>query len=148
MRIMLLFFIMLFCCTAQAQTKITFGYDAAGNQTGRILCINCLSKPAKEVKEIEAVTSTDPDQFFEEDQISYYPNPVKEELYLQWNLKESNYVTSVYVYSVTGQILRIYTINEQLRNLNIPFQSYSAGVYIVLLSYKNGGEKSIKIIKQ
>lgn len=148
MRIMLFFFIMLFCCTAQAQTKITFGYDAAGNQTSRILCINCLSKQAKEVKEIEAITSTDSDQFFEEDQISYYPNPVKEELYLQWNLKESNYVTSVYVYSVTGQILRTYTINEQLSNLNIPFQSYSAGVYIVLLSYKNGGEKSIKIIKQ
>ncbi|OMQ12515.1 T9SS type A sorting domain-containing protein [[Flexibacter] sp. ATCC 35103] len=138
----------LFSFTARAQTKITFSYDAAGNQTSRILCINCLSKTAKEVKEIEVITNDDLDQFFEKDVISYYPNPVKEELYLQWQLTKENYVTSINVYSVTGQLLRSYSGNERLNNLNIPFQTYSAGFYLVLLSYKDGGEKSIKIIKQ
>jgi hypothetical protein len=131
-----------------AQTKLTFSYDAAGNQINRILCINCTSKSVKEVKEIEAVTEDDMLQFSEEDVISYYPNPVKEELYLQWQLINDNYVTEIHLYSVTGQILRTYQQSLQNNSLTIPFQNYPSGIYLVLLSYKDGGEKSIKIIKQ
>lgn len=148
MKIPLLLALLLFCSVSKAQTTLTFSYDAAGNQTNRTLCINCLSKTVKDVKEIEALTVDDLDQFFEKDVISYYPNPVKEELYLQWQLISNNYVTAVHVYSVTSQVLRSYSGNENLNNLTIPFQSYPAGVYIVLLSYKDGGDKSIKIIKQ
>ena len=131
-----------------AQTKLTFGYDAAGNQINRVLCINCTLKSVKEVKEIEAVTEDDMLQFSEKDVISYYPNPVKEELYLQWQLIENNYVTSINLYSITGQILRTYHQSLQDNSLTIPFQNYPSGIYLVLLSYKDGGEKSIKIIKQ
>lgn len=134
--------------SANAQTKLTFSYDAAGNQITRILCINCLSKSVDEIKEIEAITQDDLLQFSEKDVISYYPNPVKEELYLQWQLLNDNYITSVQLYSVTGQVLRSYQQSLQENNLTIPFQQYPSGIYIVLMSYKGGGEKSIKIIKQ
>ncbi|WP_264536253.1 T9SS type A sorting domain-containing protein [Flavobacterium sp. N1736] len=144
--ILILFF--LFCFKANAQPKLTFSYDAAGNQISRILCINCVSKTVKEVKEIEAITQDDLLQFSEKDFISYYPNPVREELYLQWQLVNDNYVTSIHLYSMTGQVLRTYQQNIQDNNLTVPFQSYPAGVYIVLMSCKDGGEKSIKIIKQ
>lgn len=130
------------------QTRLTFGYDVAGNQINRILCINCLSKPRKDIKEIESITQDDLLQFTEKDVISYYPNPVKEELYLQWQLTKDNYVTSINLYSMTGQVLRNYHQNPQDNNLTIPFQSYPSGIYLVLMSYKDGGEKSIKIIKQ
>ncbi|WP_264535501.1 T9SS type A sorting domain-containing protein [Flavobacterium sp. N1736] len=148
MKIILSFFILLFYSTIQAQPKLTFSYDAAGNQINRILCINCVSKTVKEVKEIEAITQDDLLQFSEKDFISYYPNPVREELYLQWQLVNDNYVTAIHLYSITGQVLRTYQQNIQDNNLTIPFQAYPAGVYIVLMSYKDGGEKSIKIIKQ
>ncbi|KRD11545.1 hypothetical protein ASE21_07505 [Flavobacterium sp. Root901] len=148
MRTGLLFLLLHLCFTGNAQTKITFSYDNAGNQTNRTLCINCLSKSVKQVKEIEAVTENDLEKFFPEDVISYYPNPVKEELYLQWQLTGDNYVISAHVYSITGQVLRTYEISNNTSNLNIPFQQYPTGVYLVLLSYKDGGEKSIKIIKQ
>ncbi|OXB06442.1 T9SS type A sorting domain-containing protein [Flavobacterium pectinovorum] len=143
-------FIVLFvlCFSANAQTKLTFSYDAAGNQISRTLCINCVSKTVEEIKEIEAITQDDLFQFSEKDFISYYPNPVKEELYLQWQLINENYITSVQLYSVTGQVLRTYQRNKQENNLTIPFQQYPSGIYIVLMSYKDGGEKSIKIIKQ
>ena len=131
-----------------AQPKLTFNYDVAGNQINRILCINCVSKSVKEVKEIEAITQDDLVQFSEKDVISYYPNPVGEELYLQWQLVNDNYVTSINLYSMTGQVLRTYQQNLQDNNLTIPFQNYPSGIYIVLMSYKDGGEKSIKIIKQ
>jgi hypothetical protein len=87
-------------------------------------------------------------KFSEEDVISYYPNPVKEELYLQWQLTQDNYVTSISIYSITGQVLRTFQVNRNTNNLNIPFQQYPSGIYIVMLSFKDGGEKSIKIIKQ
>jgi hypothetical protein len=131
-----------------AQPKLTFSYDAAGNQISRTLCINCVSKTVEEIKEIEAITQDDLLQFSEKDFISYYPNPVREELYLQWQLVNDNYVTSINLYSMTGQVLRTYQQNLQDNNLTIPFQNYPSGIYIVLMSYKDGGEKSIKIIKQ
>lgn len=151
MKVILSFFIVLSCFAANAQTKLTFSYDAAGNQILRELCLSGCSptaKSAKAVKEIEALTEDDLLKFSPQDVISYYPNPVKEELYLQWQLTNDNHVTSIMVYSVTGQMLQMYHVNERTDSLNIPFQSYSTGVYLVLLSYKDGGEKSIKIIKQ
>jgi len=133
---------------ANAQSKVTFSYDAAGNQISRILCINCAGKTVEEVKEIEAIVESDLEKFSEEDLFSYYPNPVKEELYLQWQLSQENYVTSVSVYSMAGQVLRKYSGSSRTNSLNLPFQEYPSGVYIVLVTYKNGDDKSIKIIKQ
>ncbi|MDX6188499.1 T9SS type A sorting domain-containing protein [Flavobacterium sp. Fl-318] len=134
-----------FSLLSKAQTKIKFSYDDAGNQISRILCINCTSKSVKEVK---AIVEDDLEKFSKEDVISYYPNPVKEELYLQWELAQDNYVKFVQVYSMTGQVLRNYQTNETTKNLIISFQSFPSGVYIVLLSYKAGEDKSIKIVKQ
>ncbi|WP_264525671.1 T9SS type A sorting domain-containing protein [Flavobacterium sp. N502536] len=151
MKKLLLFIGLQFCLLATAQQKITFNYDAAGNQIIRELCLSGCSQSAKkveDVKEIEALTEDDLLKFSPEDVISYYPNPVKEELFLQWQLGEENYVTSVQVYNMVGQILQTYQGNERMNSLNIPFQNYPGGVYLVLLSYKDGGEKSIKIIKQ
>lgn len=148
MRTCLLFILLHFCFSVSAQTKLTFSYDGAGNQTNRSLCINCLSKSVQQVKEIEAVVENDLEKFFPEDVISYYPNPVKEQLYLQWQLAQDNYVTSVHVYSITGQVLRTFELNSSISNLDVPFQQYPTGIYLVLLSYRDGGEKSIKIIKQ
>jgi len=151
MKRFLLIILVQFCFSANAQQKLTFNYDAAGNQILRELCLSGCSVSAKrtnDIKEIEALKEDDLLKFSAEDVISYYPNPVKEELYLQWQLAQDNYVTLIHVYSLTGQVLRTYQGNATMNNLNIPFQSYPTGVYLVLLSYKDGGEKSIKIIKQ
>lgn len=132
-----------------AQQKIIFGYDAAGNQTSRTLCLTgCTAKPGKEIKEIEAITEEDLEKFFSEDVISYYPNPVKEELYLKWELIDNNKVSSIAVYGINGQVLRTFSGTEILNTLNISFQQYAAGIYMVALNYSNGDQKTIKIIKQ
>jgi hypothetical protein len=129
--------------------KLNFSYDAAGNQITRVLCIGCSSaKPAREIKEIDALVEQDLLKFSEEDVISYYPNPVKEELYLTWQLTADSSVSSIQVFSITGQLLKQYQMSYATRNQNIPFQNYPTGVYSVLLNYTNGDNKSIKIIKQ
>jgi hypothetical protein len=136
-----------FSFLSQSQTKIKFSYDNAGNQVSRILCINCPSESAKEIKEIEALTDEDLEKFSENEMISYYPNPVKEELYLKWELTENNNITSIQVFSITGQILNTYQVANNNAQ-NILFQSHPSGVYLVLLNYKSGDQKTIKIIKQ
>ncbi|MDR7210610.1 T9SS type A sorting domain-containing protein [Flavobacterium piscis] len=145
----LLFVILLFSFVTNAQQKLSFSYDNAGNQITRTLCLSgCSAKPAKEIKEIEALVEEDMLKFSEEDVISYYPNPVKEELYLTWQPADENHITSIQVFSINGQLLKQYRTNSKTNNQNIPFQNYPTGIYAVVLKYNNGEEKSIKIIKQ
>ncbi len=146
------FILLLFSFIIQAQVadRITFSYDDAGNQIQRKLCINCTtSKMSNEsIKEITALEEGDLLKFSEQDIISYYPNPVKEELYLKWELVNNNTVTSIQVYGLNGQLVSSHTQLEKKNTQNISFQKYPTGVYAVILYYKNGEQKSIKIIKK
>jgi hypothetical protein len=137
-------------CQAQVADRITFSYDNAGNQIQRLLCINCTTSKISSTipKEIIALKEEDLQKFFPEDVISYYPNPVKEELYLKWELIAGNLVTSIQVYGLSGQLLKSYSGLERNNAQNIPFQVYPSGTYAVVLFYSNGEQKSIKIIKQ
>ncbi|WP_026713999.1 T9SS type A sorting domain-containing protein [Flavobacterium daejeonense] len=133
-----------------AQDKILFTYDTAGNQIQRLLCINCTTSKMTEekTKEITALETEDLLKFSPQDVISYYPNPVREELYLQWELIEGNYVTSIQLYDLNGRVLQSFYNLNQKNNQNIAFQSYPIGMYAVVLFYKSGEQKSIKIIKK
>lgn len=140
-----------FCTFVNAQQKITFSYDSAGNQILRSLCISGCSptgKPAEEPKEMEAVTQDDLLKFSKEDVISYYPNPVKEQLYLKWELINDNKVSSIAVYGISGQVLQNFSRTESTDNQVISFGEYPRGVYLVILNYRDGEQKTIKIIKQ
>lgn len=148
MKIFLLTLLLHFCFTTNAQTRLNFSYDAAGNQENRTLCTTCSGKSIQEVQETEALIENDLKTPDPEDVFSYYPNPVKEELYLQWQLTQDNYVTSVNLYSITGKQLQIHHPDYHTTKLTLSFQQYPTGIYLILLSYKDGEEKSIKIIKQ
>jgi len=124
----LLLLLVSFIYNAQAQDRITFTYDNAGNQIQRILCINCATSKTANVKpkEIIALKEEDLQKFFPEDVISYYPNPVKEELYLKWELKDENLVNSIQVYGLSGQLLKSYSgleKNSKHSFSRIPFRS-------------------------
>lgn len=138
---------------SNAQDKLTFTYDPlTGSQTNRTLCVNCstskTSNGKKEIGEIEAVTEEDLQKFSAEDTFSYYPNPVKEELYLKWDLSDKNFISAIQIVGVNGAVLKSYSNKKDINSQNIPFQNYPAGTYLVILSYKNGEQKTIKILKQ
>lgn len=143
--VLLLFLNTIICFS---QDKILFSYDAAGNQIQRELCINCPSGMGKIFKDSETIVKEDLMKSEISDQISYYPNPVKQELYLGWNLINDNVVSSIQVYSLTGQVLQSFNNTENINLQTISFENYARGVYAVILYYKNGEQKSIKIIKQ
>ncbi|WP_395047884.1 T9SS type A sorting domain-containing protein [Flavobacterium sp.] len=139
----------LICCISNAQQKISFAYDEAGNQIQRSWCLSCPAKTSGETpKEVADLKQEDLRKFFPTDVISYYPNPVKEQLYLKWELINDNKVTSIQLYSLSGQLVKSYTKLENTDNHTMTFGAYPNGIYTLLLLYTNGEEKSIKIIKE
>lgn len=141
--------LLLFCFSINGiAQKVRFEYDAAGNQILRKWCPTCLSKNAnEEYKDITDVEDSDLQKFFPEDVISYYPNPVKEELYLKWDLINNNKVVAIDIFNLNGQLLKKIEGNLDNNTSLISFNEYPVGVYLVNLNYLNGDQKSIKITK-
>ncbi len=141
--------IVLFFCgflELNAQNKLLFNYDTAGNQITRSLCVNCpvgQGRPAKPVdtkeEEIETIVI---------DKVTFYPNPVQEELNVRWELIVNRTVQNIAIYNINGAIMQVYNDlqNETLKVL--PFGSYPSGMYIVSLTYSDGEQKSLQIIKK
>jgi len=149
MRNYLLLLFLGFSLFTEAQDKITFDYDNAGNQTVRELCLSCTKAnyKTKAPKEIIALKEEDLQKFSPEDVISYYPNPVKEELYLKWELVADKTVTDIQLYDLNGRVLQNFGKLEKSNSLNIPFLNYPRGTYLVMLVYNDGESKTIKISK-
>ena len=144
----LLFLFTLFTISVNAQ-RIKFEYDTAGNQTKRFICLGCSARVADSIpKEITELKEEDLLKFSLEDVISYYPNPVREELYLKWELTIENKVSSIEVFSINGQHIKTFSNLEKENTKNIPFHEYPIGTYLVVLNYTNGEQKSITILKQ
>jgi hypothetical protein len=129
--------------------KIFFSYDNQGNQIERKYCLGCssrtigtLAKKGDTLKEENLQTKSLAGV------ISYFPNPVKDELYLEWETIDDNTVISINVYGMNGQLLKTYFGNRKVNFQNIAFHSYPSGVYAVVLLFNNGEQNTIKIIKQ
>lgn len=120
--------------------KILFTYDSEGNQTQRVFCINCLTQKIRgTTKEEDTII---------EDNITYYPNPVKEELHLDWQLVNNTTVTEIHLFDIKGQLIKTFAAIKNINNYTISFQEYPSGIYLVDLNYSNSEQKFIKIIKQ
>lgn len=136
----LLFFIITF---SFAQKRIQFQYDVMGNQIERVICSNCSSRaPIDKPKEedfIKNEISAD---------IQYYPNPVKEDLYLKWTNKTDANIESIELHNVTGQILLKEAQEKNKSETIFNFSQYPQGMYLLVFIYTNGEIESIKILKQ
>jgi len=134
-----------FCCLFLQAQKVCFEYDLAGNQIVRELCINDVSG-----KTPNQIANEEPDfqKFFPEDVISYYPNPVKEELFLKWDLIKENKVIKIEIYNLNGQSVATSNGLEKENSTIISLSQYPVGIYQVVLYYTNQEQKSIRIVKK
>ncbi|KAF2515832.1 T9SS type A sorting domain-containing protein [Flavobacterium salilacus subsp. salilacus] len=134
-----------------AQTQydvLVFDYDIAGNQiTRELICISCDNplRPAHEHAEEESIALT---QSSEYEQLSYYPNPVLEQLYIKWVNNHEIYVTTIEVYSIRGQKVKRIENLKGADNHTIDFGSFAQGIYTVLLMYNNNTVEDLKVIKK
>lgn len=151
MKKIFLFTILLFCFAMNGQIdRIMFDYDQAGNQIKRYWCSGCNARQSnnQSPKELEELEAVDMQKFHPEDEFMYFPNPVKEELFLKWPLQEGKKLKNISVYNLSGQLVKQYTNLEMQESQNIPFSSYPVSTYILVLKYTNGEQKSINIFKK
>lgn len=135
--------------SSQTPTRIKFNYDDEGNQTERIICVGCNARTAKD-STMTSETITENDMIKESlfDQISFYPNPVREELYIKWINDEKNHVSNIELFSQVGQSMQQYTNLKGKDTATIPFLNYPNGYYNVVLVYNNGKRKTLKVVKK
>lgn len=146
----LIFLLLLVNSFMHSQTidHILFEYDTAGNQIKRYtIDINPGRISNQVVKDIENLKSEDLITSDIYNDISYYPNPVKETLYVKWNNKLDEYVTSVSLFSISGQSVKNFTNLKNIETLNVSFDSLPQGLYTLSFEYSSGKQKTLKIIK-
>ena len=134
---------------SQDDNRIKFEYDSAGNQTRRYVCL-CGAKIANDtiIKTKETLVDKDMIQDSEYEQLSYYPNPVLEELYIKWSDKTNNPIVEMQLYSMSGQLLQTKKNIKQGDLTSIAFHNYATGIYNLILIRLNGERKSLKIVKE
>lgn len=146
--------LLLFCFgingMAQNSDRVIFEYDSAGNQIIRRFCINCSTfrNTNDSIKDFSELKEEDLLKFSPTDKISYYPNPVSEELYLKWELINDVKVSRIDVYNINGQLIKSFLNLTNENNKTISFQELSVGTYSVLMTYSNSEQKPITIIKK
>jgi hypothetical protein len=133
---------------SQTIDHIQFDYDTAGNQIKRYtIDVNPGRNSTDSIKEKDELVEED---FIKTDiyqDISYYPNPVKEELYIKWENTNSIYVNSISIYTLTGQLIKTYSNLKNRNTMDVSFNSLPQGFYTLILVYSNNEQKTLKIIK-
>ncbi len=140
--------LMVICnCAGQTYDLVAFDYDVAGNQIKRHLIDLDNKKTNENPKSITDLTASDLIKSDIYDDIKYYPNPVKEELYVFWDLVNGNDVESIQLYNINGKLISSFDNLRKAGNFTVPFQVLPEGMYSVTMIFKNGEKKSLKVIK-
>ena len=129
-------------------TKILFNYDSAGNQVQRQLCINCSLFAGKTAEREEVVEIVKLGEKEFQEKITFYPNPVSEELHIEWSFPDHRHLNSLAVFTIEGKQVMQYDNLHEMNSFTVPFASLSAGSYIIVYSSTDGERKSIKILKK
>lgn len=141
---------LLFITIAHSQiTEIQFDYDVAGNQIKRSF-INVSDRPASNdsIKKIEDLVEEDLIKSDIYEDIQYYPNPVREQLFVKWTLLEDRFVERIDLYSVSGQLLTSIKNLSKVNSTSVYFSSYPEGMYNLVLLYSDSEQKTLKVIKK
>jgi hypothetical protein len=133
--------LLLFITSLSFGQQTLFSYDPAGNQTNVFVEINIVASSRI------ATDSTLLNNPIYKD-VKYFPNPVKSELYMEWEIIDENTLSSITIFNLEGVLLKNFNELNNVNSYILPFDSYPQGIYLVTFLYSNGEQKTFKIIKQ
>jgi len=132
--------------TSYSQSSLSFTYDGAGNQVVReIICVNCRNSQNFKKNEEKSIDFTTADL---ESKISFYPNPVQEELVINWTATNLRQVEGIEIYTIQGKTMFSQTNLSGKSGASVYFTDYAQGMYLVSLIYNDGTSENFKIIKK
>jgi hypothetical protein len=131
--------------------KLTFSYDASGNQIERRwVCVNCLTSNGQAAAQKianESKIDLKKDDFSAGRNIKVYPNPVSETLNVNWQTPEKIFLKSIEVFGMAGNRVFRATYAPGQLEAEIPFNRLPPGTYILIGYYSDSKTQSIKVIK-
>jgi len=138
-------------------SSLTFTFDNSGNQKQRFYCPDsCSSEPtppagkaSKDKNSIAEENKTETEELIDLDsQLSIYPNPSKDIVYIKLNPELLAKTESIKIYNVNSSLVQTLEINNANQNLKIDLSDKQTGAYFLHI-HMNDGSKSItkKIIK-
>ncbi|MCF6349286.1 MAG: T9SS type A sorting domain-containing protein [Flavobacteriaceae bacterium] len=134
------------CNPPGASGTIHFSYDNAGNHIKRSFAT---SKSANQIAE---VTETLVEELEEKQEdislLDYYPNPIENELTITWAKSINTHVTSVFVFNISGKLVKSFNPSQKSQELNLPFQNIASGLYIIKVLFNDGKQDVFKVIKK
>ncbi len=127
-----------------APISIKFSYDPAGNQIKRhMIYLSRHTKPQESNSGLKQWTKSD-----EYDGISYFPNPVKSELSVQWKEEYGEDLKEMELYDLSGRLVHKIKNLSQAEQTIVDFNQYPSGIYTLSLIYAGGDTKTLKIVKE
>lgn len=131
--------------------KLTFSYDAAGNQTERRwVCVNCLTSKDQTLAQKKNTENKDEikkEEFNIGRNIKVHPNPVSEILNVNWQTPEKIFLKSIEVFGMEGNRVFRASYSPGQDQTEITFHRLPPGTYILVGYYSDSKTQSIKIIK-
>ena len=135
--------LLLFIAGLSFGQKINMSYDGAGNQINRFVAMARI--PGIDYKTPETLKESD---FIVDDKIAYYPNPVLQQLYVNWKNEPEKTVDNIEIFNMNGQLMVNYKHLNNSESVVIDFQILTDGIYNLIMNYENGTKKSLKIVKK
>lgn len=151
MKIFVLSLTVLLCSvTIYAQDKLAFTYDTSGNQiTRQRICINCTPAARSALVESDSINLiADELKNISNFQLRSYPNPVADELHVEWINNPEMLVYKIQLFSNNSQLLLDMSINDKQGEQTLNFGTFPAGIYHLIVHYNDQRTKSFKIVKK
>jgi len=116
------------CPSLQAQNKVTYRYDAAGNRISRTIVISPRSEAVKEAEEKPEVYS----EMLSDITLKIYPNPTTGLLKVELSNLPENQMATIWLYAMSGQLIR--RVNNVSHTTNLDISGQPAGVYVMKIT--------------
>ena len=128
--------------------KLQFSYDIAGNQTSRKYIVVSNRLANKNSKQIKNLVASDLLTSDVSEEIKFYPNPVQEDLFIQWIETVEKKVVQLQLFNMSGQLLKTFPNNKGNDSMTINFQDFPSGIFNLILEYASADKKVLKIVKK
>lgn len=131
----------------QLPNKVVFEYDIAGNQIYRGIVIE-LRPTIQSIMSVGDGPQTEPEIFgYDESKLKYYPNPVKNVLFVEWDRMHKE-VQSISLYTSNHQVIK-QILNLSFENqTQVHFDQLPKGTYFMVIFYQDGTKENVTIIKR